>query len=155
MNIHWIGISNQKNAEGNSIAAFSPDTPTGKYLLDLIALCPENFKHTKMNYVNNVLLNDKGKLRNPTKLELDQAWERFSDLLMGSSETTFVFFSGALRQFLSKKIFGEIMPKYEILKSQSNLITFFDHPSYINIYKHNQRDEYLRKMAALIYSSHS
>jgi len=153
MNICWIGISNQKNGIGEAVAPFCNKTPTGKFLDNLISTLPENCQHNKRNYVERVLIDEKGKLRNPTKCELENSWSYFSEFIQGESNTTFVFFSGLLRQFISKKMYGHVMPKYKIQSHENNWITFFDHPSYINVYKHKYREDYIEKMANLV-SSH-
>jgi len=155
MNICWIGISNQRNGAGESVAPFCNNTPTGKFLDNLISTLPENYHHNKRNYVEEVLVNEKGKLRNPTKSELESSWSNFSKFLHGENNTTFVFFSGILRQFISRKMYGCVMPKYQFQLHKNNRITFFDHPSYINVYKHKYRKDYIEKMANLVLSDHT
>lgn len=155
MDICWIGISNQKDKMGEPVAPFCNNTPTGKFLENLISHLPESCHHEKRNYVDKVLVNEKGKLRNPTKNELESSWSNFSSVLQAESNMTFVFFSGILRQFISRKMYGHVMPKYQLQQHQNNQIAFFDHPSYINVYKHRYRNDYIEKMANSVLSNHT
>lgn len=91
----------------------------------------------KINLVNFAPLDEKGKLRYPTKLEMDIGYRYLQEFIKELNPTICILLGNKVSKYLSTKV---------------NSLSI-KHPSYIAVYKRKYIDEYIKDSINLINSS--
>ncbi len=132
--VMWVGLSAKKVLDVNKNTPLEADTPTGKIIKEIEESLP-NVKFYKTNLVKCLPLNEKGKLRYPTKEEcltcLDNLLKEIKEL------------QPKVIVLLGKKVSSYV------LKGKEQIDASFIHalhPSYIYVYKRNSILEYEKKL---------
>lgn len=124
MKILLVGLSNKIG-----LLPFDESTNSGKVINEIIKQVDCEF--VKMNLVPYAPLDHNGKLRYPTKKEIEMEIPKFLKEVEKLDPDLIITFGNIVTSYLSK---------IDLIK---NKIISFKHPSYIYVYKRKQLDEYI------------
>ncbi len=154
--IFWVGLSAKKVQDINDDIPLGPNTNTGK-ILHLIESEFENRTFYKTNLVKCLPLNEKMKLRYPTKSEMLNC--------KNNIDTEIAHYKPRLIFLLGNTVFNAFYDSgskvvehrrensqftYKIMEKSHVTTIGIPHPSYIHIYKRKYVKEYVNDIAELI-----
>ena len=152
-NVMWVGLSAKIMCDYMNSVPLDISTSTGE-LIHEVEDCFENVQFYKSNIVKCAPLDNDGKLRYPTKKEIDIC---LSNLLLEIKlvRPRIIFLLGkqvsdAISQYYSvpfSKVTSYNVPSYKI--GDALYIPVF-HPSYINVYKKSDRKKYIDSLKQII-----
>jgi len=143
-----VGISSQKDKEGEKLKPLDIKTNSGKFIKQI----EDELKHLtfyKTNLVKYVPLNEKNKIRYPTTKELNSSFNELEIEIKKVNPKIIILLGRQVAEFITKKY--EIKKeKYKSVSYSNKHIIYIDHPSYLIIYKRKQLKEYKEKIVKLI-----
>jgi len=149
MNVFWIGISAQRDEEGAPLPPLATVTPSGRIVDEIIHRCREH-RHTKLNAVDKVLVDELGKLRNPTRKELEEGLRSITNTMQQSTSALFIFLGGLIRGHLSTRVLNRAFQEYVVYDLFETRTLFVQHPSYVRVYKYRNLEDYQSGVVRLI-----
>ena len=150
--VMWVGISLKKNM--NISDALNPAFASGNLLYKI------EEKNTKLTYYRtNIIkcapINKNNKLRYPTYQEMENCYPTLLEEI-NIAKPKFVFLLGSL---VAKFVFDKLNISHSLLPKDYNYIVkdiegikyvAIHHPSYINVYKRNSENEYIKAVSKLM-----
>ena len=133
MKVLFVGLSNKPNIE-----PFDSSTKSGQVVDSIIKKI--NFECYKINFVNYAPIDSGGKLRYPTKKEIESAVPDFVNSVANLRPDLIVSFGA---------IVSDELRKIDLMNIQ---IICEKHPSYISVYKRKFLDEYIDNIVLQINS---
>lgn len=124
MKIVFVGLSNKIGVE-----PFDQSTNSGQVIEKIM----RNFNHKffKMNLVSYAPIDKEGKLRYPTKKEIEKEIPKFIEKIKEINPNLILGFGSIVTSYLNK---------IDVIQ---NKVLFFKHPSYIYIYKRKELNMYI------------
>ena len=151
-NVMWVGLSAKKATNAGVYAPLHIDTNTGKLVAEIEARC-HHINFYKTNLVKFAPLDSRGKLRYPTPEECTLCYPELQIeiqtvnprvvLLLGNKVATFVFRQLGLQM-------PRLSYKYQAFEYERRWYVPIQHPSYIMVYKRNEKDRYVQAVKAVI-----
>lgn len=136
--VMWVGLSAKKVADINVNYPLENNTNSGRLIEEIEKKNPY-IKYYKTNLVKCLPLGENGKIRYPSKEEMSVCVNNlFIEIETVKPKTIFLL--------------GDVVYKFVnnyIKKNNINLdsdIVKIEHPSYICVYKRNQKNEYITKV---------
>lgn len=142
----WVGLSDKQDK-----LPLDATTNTGKIVAAIeggLGVVGE-----KVNLVDFAPLDRLGKLRYPTAAELDLAGDKFKKKLISDSSSIIVLLGNMVGRVIAQKLNLEFVTVNEFIKTAqfgNKLIITITHPSYIHIYKRQQKDKYIATVRKMI-----
>lgn len=151
--IFWVGLSAKRVNDVDQCGPLAADTISGALLREVEANCPM-VQAYNTNIVKCLPLDGNGKLRYPTMKEMDLC---FDNLLLEINliKPKIVFLLGEkVKKIFEKKLdlkFSRV-DKYDYHweKHEDVFYVYIQHPSYISVYKKDQKEEYIKGVKKMI-----
>ena len=143
IDVMWVGLSAKQVKDKNHAYPLAPDTNSGKIILEIEELLP-NITFYKTNIVKCLPLNDKNKIRYPSKIEIETCLPNLIKEIEILNPKVIILLGGLVSQFF-----------YSYLKNNNSSlhnskIVSVKHPSYIATYKRKNKNEYQKEICDLI-----
>jgi DNA polymerase len=150
--VFFVGLSAKKVASADE-KPLSPGAISGKILLALESECG-GITAYKTNLVKCLPLDDSGKLRYPSKIEMDVCAPNLAKEIE-ALRPKIVFLLGskvaeAVAQFFSLKFEKFDGFEYKVYERQNVSFAPVHHPSYVHVYKRKEVSKYIEKLGAIV-----
>jgi len=138
--IIWVGISDKQGEK-----LLSPSAISGK----IISMVENGFPFIethKTNLVKYAPVDENGKLRYPTKKEIDESFPALLEEIIAFTPKIVIALGGIVKDSLARNLkINEWEPheNYQNAKYKETIIIAVKHPSYIYVYKRNEIDDYV------------
>jgi DNA polymerase len=147
--VYFVGLSSKPNCE-----PLSEKTKTGQIIKGIEILLPEA-NIIKINLVSTPPLDENGKLRYPSKNEMEVGWMEIKDQFTQCGNYLMVLLGQQVSGFLRAKVGVEpLKPKLPsdfsselYLAQASSQLLSVHHPSFVYVYRRQQIQRYISSVA--------
>jgi len=152
--VFWVGLSAKKTDKEDEVP-LSPETNSGALILQAEKMCMGVLTY-RTNLVKCVPLDDKGKLRYPSKKEANVCLPNLT-VEIEELKPKIIFLLGnqvreAVGRFYSLAFEGWEDFNYSPVKKNKAYYVPIHHPSYIHVYKRKNIDDYITSLEGLVNS---
>lgn len=144
--VMWVGLSAKKV---NNVLLSKPldeNTNSGS-IIKKIENSLSNYTFYKTNLVKCLPLNEKGKLRYPTKDEMDACIENLLNEIDYIKPKIIFLLGHKVHDYITKYL------KVNNINYSGIKIYYIEHPSYIYVYKRKNIDDYINKIVKIVRSN--
>ena len=154
--VMWVGLSAKQIDNDTDAVPLDKSTNTGKVIAD-IEKENENVQYYRTNVVKCAPLDEKGKLRYPTKDELSVCMNNLQSEISNLKPKVVYLLGGLAKEAIERKYKVKFKKKnkmfeYEPVLLENTTIFAIEHPSYMTIYKRKYIEDYKKAVVRTIES---